>query len=462
MVFDIFMKNSPKIIVIGGVAAGPAAAARAARMNPKAQVVLFEQGRHISYGTCDLPFFIQGIIPQADDLVMFTPDQFQREKRVNVFCEQQVDAIYPIQKKIRIRDLSCGASVEDSYDRLILATGSKVRFPAIFPTNAPNLFTLKTLSDARRIKDFITANRPRTALVLGGGYIALEMAEVFVKLGISVTILHQPEKPMPGFERDTQEKILLKLADNHIQYLGQVDILGLAQDWFSKRITMLNTNQGQFYADLVLVAWGFEPNVELARQTGIWLGQTGAIAVDEKMRTSIDHIFACGDCIELKHRVTGRPIYAPAAVHAAKTARVAADNAVGQLAVYKGTVNTLGLTFFDGELARTGLDSAAALSHGFQPISATVTGSNQTPILPGADNLQVTLVADRLTQQLLGANIIGGTGSGLRINPLAVMIQQKMTIPDVLQSDLLYTPALAPLWDPILIAASQVQRKLGP
>lgn len=450
-----------KIIIVGGVAAGPAAAARARRTNSKAHVILIEQGAHISYGTCDLPYFISGVIREERALIAYTPAQLQQDKGVDVRTRQRVEKIRPAQKKLLIRDLTTNALTEESYSRLILATGSTARQPFPELNDCPNFFTLKTLPDAQNIRAYLHTHQPRRVTILGAGFIALELVETFRHLGLAVTVIHQEELPAPGFEDVTRHIVLDKLAEQQVRYVGDADVTGFERDAHSGRIQAIRTCRGDVETELVVMAWGFVPRVELAQQAGIRLGRHGGMTVDQHMRTSVDGIYACGDCVELKHHLTDRPAYVPLATYAAKTARVAADNAVGTRAVFKGMVGTIGFRFFDLELARTGLTAATAQAHGFQPVAKTITEWSHAHVLPGAEKMAVTLLADRRSGQLLGGEIVGKQGAALRINPLAVALQAKMSVADVARTDFLYTPPFAPLWDPVLRCAMQLEKAVG-
>ena len=454
------MIKKPRIVIIGGVAAGPAAAARAARINPDAEIILYEKGSTISYATCDLTYFISQIIADEKKLVAYSPDQFSQKKGVIVRTRHRVEKIRPVQKKIYVRDLTTDVVFEDHYDRLILATGSTCFQGAFDKVIAPNFFTLKTIENAVAIRKFIESNRPGNALVLGCGFIGLEMAEAFSVLNIPTTILHQEDYPLPGFECDHRKMIQQVLEQRGIRYFGNVKINGFSQHRKTHQITGINTDVGDFSPDLVLLAWGFRPNVDLAREAGIRLGSDGAISVDEQMRTSIDSIYAAGDCVELKHKVTGRPVYLPLASHAARTGKVAGDNAAGGHSVFKGTTGTVGLKFFDLEITRTGINTVTAKEMGFQPIKETIQSFTQAPLLPGAENIWVSIIADKTSQRLLGANIIGGKGSGLRINPIALALQEKVTIAEFQQTDFVYTPPISPLWDPVLACVNVLARRL--
>ncbi len=457
---DIMVKLAPKIIIIGGVSAGPAAAARAARMNPEAAIVLYEKDRYVSYRPCNMPYFISGVIRNYEELIVFTPDRLQREKRVQVKIGRQVENIRPVQRRILVRDLASNSIYEDPYDRLILATGSKARQPFSQMTGCPNFFTLKTLSDALRLKDYIRSHRPQKAVILGASLVALEMVEALLQAGLQIVVLHRSDLPAPNFEETGRRLILEKMKEKNIAYHGNIRVSGFSRDSATGLVSSVETEQGLFSADVVLLAWGFEPNVDLAKTAGIRLGSTGGIIVDEQMRTSHDSIYACGDCIELKQQLTGRPVYLPLATHAIKTGRIAADNAAGMRAVYKGTVGTIGFQFFDLEAARTGLSTESASDAGFRPVSQTIRERSRSELMPAAEKMSVTLIADSRSGRLLGANIIGKAGAGLRIDLIAIALQQKMTVHDLGQADFLYSPRLAPLWDPVIVCANVLQKQL--
>ena len=451
--------QAKRILVVGGVAAGPSAASKAARVDPAAEVILFEKGGAISYGICELPYYISGEV-MGEDLVVHTPESLHREKRVRVRLGSCVEEVVPHRRIVRVRDAETGSLAEEPYDRLILATGAQPKRLGVRGEEADNVFFLRSLSDGQRMRGFLERERPRGALIVGGGYIGMEMADALRSRGMGVTLLHRYDLPLPGFERGAREKARETLEAHGVEFVPEAEASHFDLR-APERVARVIASQGSYAAEVVLLSLGVSPNAELAESCGIRLGRHGGILVDQRQETSRDNIFAAGDCCEVKNLVTNRWIYAPLATIASRAGRTAGENAAGGRARFRGALRAVALRLFDMEFMRAGLCSAEAKDAGFRVVTEKVTTGSRVAAMPGGSDITVELIAEESTRRLLGANVYGGEGAVLRGNTLAVAIQHQMRIDDLQDWDLAYSPPFAPLWDPILIAANAARRRFG-
>lgn len=451
------MKNR-RILVIGGLAAGPSAAAKARRVNPKAEVTLFEASETVSYGLCEAPYAIGGLIPDESTLVAYTQERMRQEKGVDVKTLSRVESIEPLKKSITVRDLRLRSLASYEYDSLVVATGSLPRRIGLAGETERNVFHLSNREDTAAILKFIHEESPASAVIIGGGYIGMEMAEALKTRGLDVTMIHRHRLPMAGLEQDTRERILIELEANGVHFITNAKVEGFAFR-VKGRVTDVVTNRGSFEADIIILSLGVEPNVSLARSARLRLGPTGAIAVDERQRTSVDGVYAAGDCCEVKNSVTGKPMYLPLATLASRAGWVAGENAAGGHASFKGAIRAIGVKVFGIEVAQVGISSEEARQAGFPVLTASVSSYGKIKAMPGSEKITIRLIFDAESKRVLGANVVGGNGSVLRANTLGVAIQHRMTIDDVARFDMIYSPPFAPLWDPILVAANQARKK---
>jgi NADPH-dependent 2,4-dienoyl-CoA reductase/sulfur reductase-like enzyme len=447
-----------RILVIGGLAAGPSAASKAARTNPDAEVILYEQGEAVSYGVCEIPYHISGDV-KGEDLAGFTTEKLRTTRRIDARVLHRVEEIQPHRRTLRVRNLKDGTSSEERYDRLVIATGSRPRRLGFEEEESRNVFRLKALDEGYALRKFVAEEHPRTAVIVGGGYIGMEMAEAFTSLGIEVTVLHNSGLPMKGLARETSERVREELEKNGVRFVGMAHTAGFVRGKDDK-VTHVVTGDGSFEAGIVVVAIGVEPNADLARGAGIRTGVSGGIQTDQRQQTSADNIYAAGDCCEVKNLVTGRQVYIPLATIASKAGWTAGENAAGGNAVFRGAIRATAVRVFGLEVAQVGASEKDAREAGFDTVCETITGWSRVAVMPGSERVTVRLIADRKTQRILGANVTGREGAVLRANTLAVAIQQRATIPDMQQWDLAYSPPFTPLWDPLLVAANAMQRKL--
>lgn len=449
---------SPKIIVIGGVAAGPAAAAKAKRINPRAEVVLFEQGEHISYGSCVMPYFIGNVIPDVDKLIHFTPTTFEKEKGCVVRIYHRAEAVLPHRRRVVIRDLQTDQISEYTYDALILATGARAHVPDPAWLGYDNVFAVRTLSDSIHIKSYLTSQRPTTAVIIGGGYIGMEMAEALRKQAMQVTVLHKSEWPMDSLEMSGRRVIADELKRQGVRFEGHITSPQLVTDGQTVRAVV--SGSARFDADVIILATGFEPNTNLARDAKIRCGVSGGIIVDHHLKTSADRIWAAGACTEFKNALTNKPIYLPLANIANKMGWIAGENAAGGFAEFPPVVRNTAVKIFDLEVASVGLDVNTASMHGITVMEETIMAHSRVRAYPGSKPVMITLLADKHTKRLIGANLIAEEGAALRANVLALAIQQKMTLRQIADMQMMYTPPFAPVWDPILVAANKMMKEL--
>ena len=420
-----------RLLVIGGVAAGLSAAARARRIDASLEIVVLEKGADISYGACGLPYFIAGRVRRPEQLVVYTAEYFRKERRIDVRTGARVVSISHARREAALEG---GERVP--YDRLVIATGAR---PHITDFEGPPVFALHTLEDAERLKAFLREKQPKRAVVVGAGYIGLEMTDALRRHGLAVTVIEQGAHVLGRADAELTAAVRERLEQFRVEL-------------------RLNTRASQFGpADLVIAATGLQPNVEIAAEAGVELGRTGAIRVDDRMQTSLSGVYAAGDCAEALHLVTGRPVYVPLGTTANKMGRVAGANAAGRRERFGGIVGTAIVSVFGMGVAFTGLSVEQARREGFSPVSARITAPSR-PRYFGGKPLTVTLVADSGTGRLLGGSAGGEDGVEGRINVIAAALHQRLRVEDLEQLDLAYAPPFATVWDPVLIAAQQLSK----
>ena len=448
-----------RILVVGGVAAGPSAASKAKRVNPNAEVLLFEQGEHISYGICEIPYYIGKVITNPDSLIAYTPQKLEQVKGVAVKTFHRAEEIVQSKKKLIVRNLSRNRVEEFSYSKLILATGSKARRLGISGEDAVNVFHVKSLEQGYALRKYIDERKPKSAVIIGGGYIGMEMAEALVGNGIKTTLLHRGDLPMSGLEEDTRKAIVAELESNGVKFIPRSVVRELTVDT-SSRVSQVTATTGKFDCDLVVLSLGVEPNVELAQTARVRLGSNGGIITDQRQATSVDTIYAAGDCCEVKNIVNNKWMYIPLATIASRQAWVAGENAAGGSATFKGAIRSIAVKVFRLEVAQVGISAEEADASGFRVVTEHIVGNSKVGYFPGNAKVHIIAIADKKSKRLLGANVYGEQGAALRADVLGVAIQQKMTVDDIARLDLLYTPPFAPLWDPVLVMANQLTKKV--
>ena len=447
-----------RLIVIGGVAAGLSAASRARRTNPWLEIVVYEKGPDISYSACGLPYFIAGLVPQADSLRIYSPAFFEEQRNIRVLTGHEVAEISTSRHRVTVSP-SGGARPEDvHYDHLVIATGAEPARPDVPGLDRRGVFHVNDLQSTLALRRYLEAERPRRAVIVGGGYIGLEMAEALGERGLQVTLLDRSARLFEAVDEDISAAIDRELASHQVRTFTQAEmtaVLGGAGGGVG-RVTWQG---GGEETDCVILATGVRPRVKLAEDAGIEIGRTGAIAVRDTMETSAAAVYAAGDCAEAAHLVSGRPAYVPLGTTANKQGRVAGENAAGGRARFAGIVGTAVVKVFSLEVARTGLSLAEATDAGYRACAATIQGAARARYLGGRD-ITVRLVADRASGRLLGGQMIGPEGVAKRIDVIATALGARMIVEQVAELDLSYAPPFSSVWDPVLIAAQEMLREL--
>ncbi len=433
------------------------AASRARKLNPQLEIIVLEKGRHISYGTCGLPYYLSGQVADARELIVYTADFFREKRNIDVRLEHEAIEIEPGRKCVQALHHTA-QPVVIGYDKLVIATGGAPEH-AVPGSDLGGVFTCNDLEGTIRLRDFVEQQRPRRAVIIGSGYIGLEVADALVQRSMEVTILERSESVLEGIEPEVGERVEASLGQHRVRLLKNAAATAITSDARGQATGVLYGAGGSQPADLVVLATGIVPRAELAQSAGIQTGRTGAIAVDERMLTSVSSIYAAGDCAEVRHLVTGQPAYVPLGTTANKQGRVAGENAAGGHARFEGVVGTLVTQVFELGVAKTGLSVRQAQAHGFQPDCVTITSTSRAKYFAGKPVL-VKLVWGRTTGRLLGCQMAGEEGIAKRIDVAAVALHARMRIPEMLHLDLSYAPPFAPVWDPILIAANEAHKKL--
>ncbi|MBW7888323.1 MAG: FAD-dependent oxidoreductase [Bacteroidetes bacterium] len=447
-----------KVIVIGGVAAGPSAATKAKRVSPDSEVILYEQGEHISYGVCEIPYFISGEIQRAESLIIYSPERLQKEKGVTAKILHRVEEIIPSQREILVRNLSSSKITRDWYDKLIIASGTKNKKFQIAGEESRNVFYVKSLNDAYALKKFIQENKPKNAVVIGAGFIGMEMTEALTKIGMDVTVVHNSALPMSLFEEEGKKIILSALEAQKVRFIPDAKV-----EWFGvgahQNVVAVGLPSQTIETDLVIIAAGVKPNSELAKNAGIHLGKAGGILVSDRMHAlGADNIFAAGDCCEVKNILTKKPEFISLATIASKTGRIAGENSVGGNEQFKGMIRAIGIKIFNLEAAQVGLSSKEAAAAGLRYKKTEVGSQSKVGMMPGVQKISLTLLSELQTGRILGANVIGAEGAVQRANVLAAAIRHGLTITDLSELDLIYAPPFAPLWDGIIQSGIQAKK----
>ena len=446
-----------RLVVIGGVAAGMSAASRARRLSPQMEIVVLEKGDTVSYGACGLAYLVSGVVSRPEDLIVYPADFFRAKRGIDVRTGQEAVEIVPGKKQVEVR-----AGQENyalGYDRLVITAGAQ---PAekIPGSERASVFTCNDLAGATALRDFILEKRPRRGVVIGGGYIGLEVAEALRIRGLEVTLVDRSESLLDGLEPDIAFWVNERLAKHGVRVLMKTAVQSLEPGLPAAAGSLLVVcgPQREFPADVVVLATGVRPRVEMAARVGVELGPTGGIRTDERQQTNLPGIYAAGDCCETRHLVTGGPVYVPLGTTANKQGRVAGENAAGGHATFPGVVGTLVTKVFELEVGKTGLNSSEARAAGFGPEAVTIETRSRARYL-GGQPLRATLVVDRESGRLLGGQIAGEEGAARRIDVLATALTARMALSDFVHLDLGYAPPYGPVYDLWLIAAWEALKK---
>lgn len=444
-----------KTVIIGGVAGGASAAARLRRLDENMEIVVFEKSGYISYANCGLPYYVGGVITDPEALTLQTPESFYSRFRVNMKVRHEVTAIDPVNKKVTVRDLDGGREFEESYDKLIISTGARPIRPNMPGIDDERLFTLRTVEDTFRIHDFVAQNNPQSAVVVGGGFIGLEMAENLKERGLSVAVVEKMDQLMAPFDADMAAFIHAQFRAHGVELL-----LGTGVDGFAREgdavVTKLEGGR-TLRSDLVVLAMGVVPDTGLAKAAGLELGIKDSIVVNERMETSAPDIYAVGDAVQVKHFVTGQDGLISLAGPANKQGRIAADNICGGNSVYRGSQGSSVIKLFEMTAASTGINERTAKAAGLNCDKVVLSPASHAGYYPGGRVMTMKVIFDRDSLKVLGGQIIGYEGVDKRIDVLATAIRAGMTALDLKDLDLAYAPPYSSAKDPVNMAGFMME-----
>lgn len=439
-----------KVVIIGGVAGGATAAARIRRLDEQAEIVVLERSGFVSYANCGLPYYIGGVIQDREELTLQTPESFWDRFRIDVRVGHEVTAIDPAAKTVTGKNLATGETFAESYDKLLLSPGAKPLKPPLPGLDSPSLFTLRTVEDTLAIRAFVEEHKPRRAVMAGGGFISLEVAENLAELGVEVTVVQRLPHLMPPLDYD-----MASFLHNHMRAKGVRVLLDTAVSGFSQQgqtITTLVEGGDPIPADLAILAIGVAPESTLAKEAGLALGQRGGIAVNDRMETSHPDIYAVGDAVEITHLVTGEKTRIALAGPANKQGRVAADNICGGDSRYPGAQGSSVLKLFDLTVAATGLNEGTAQAAGLDYETVILSPLSHAGYYPGGAVMTMKVLYEKGSLRLLGAQIVGGDGVDKRLDVLATAMQAGLTVTALKELDLAYAPPFSSAKDPVNMA----------
>jgi NADPH-dependent 2,4-dienoyl-CoA reductase/sulfur reductase-like enzyme/rhodanese-related sulfurtransferase len=448
-----------RIVIVGGVAGGATAAARARRISESAEITLIERGPYVSFANCGLPYYISGAIAKRSKLLLQTPEGFDARYGVKVFVDTEAVEMDRGGKRIRM----VGPEGESwlPYDKLILAQGGTPIMPSLPGADSPNVCTLWTVPDVDKIKAHIDTEKPRSALIAGGGFIGLEMAEAFKERGLATTVVELQPRIMSMMDSEFGAMIAAMLEEHGVRVITGLGLKAIRAPEPGSEGKAELSDGSLVDAGIVLLSIGVRPELSLAKAAGLTIGPSGGLEVDDELRTSDPDIYAAGDMVEVLHKVSGRKVRMPLAGPANRQGRIAASNALGMHMKYHGALGTSVFKAFDGVAASTGLSEKAARDAGFDVGAAVVYKDNHASYYPGATELVLKLVYDRKSARLLGAQAFGAEGVEKRIDVLATALHGKMTIDDLAELDLAYAPPFSSANDPVNIAAFVAQNDIS-
>jgi NADPH-dependent 2,4-dienoyl-CoA reductase/sulfur reductase-like enzyme len=435
-----------RLVVIGGDAGGMTAATQARRLRPDLDIVALEKGDWTSYSACGIPYLVGGHIGQLDELVARTPQQLRDQHRIDVRLRHEAMGIDLDRRSVEVRDHDHGRTVWLPFDQLMLGMGARPRRPELPGMDGDIVHGIQTLDDASHLLAHAEEGPCDRVVVVGGGYIGLEMAEAFTQRGAVVTVVEQAPEVMRTLDPDMGALVRAAMGRQNVEVRVGVEVDGVSDG-------VVHTSDGDLKADLVVLGLGVQPNSELAADAGIHLGAGGAVSVNRRQATSAEGVWAAGDCADSYHLVTTRKVYIALGTVANKQARVAGTNLAGGYATFPGVVGTAATRVCDTEIARTGLSEHEATRDGFGYHAVTAESTTTAGYLPEARALTVKMLAERNSGRLLGAQIVGQQGAGKRIDVVATALHNAMTVEEMTHLDLSYAPPFSPVWDPVLIAA---------
>lgn len=439
-----------KVVIVGGVAGGATAAARIRRLEENAEIIVFERSGYVSYANCGLPYYIGGVITDPGDLTLQTPESFRRRFQIDMRVHHEVISIHPERKSVTVRNLETGESFEESYDKLLLSPGAKPTRPPLHGQTLDSLFTLRTVEDTLRIRNFVEKRKPKSVVLAGGGYIGLELAENLRDLGLQVTIVQRPKQLLTPFDPDMAAFVHSAMRKKGIHLL-----LGCQVDGFEAQeggLKVLLKDRDPLIADMGILAIGVTPDTDLAKDAGIALGIKGSILVNDRMETSLPDIYAVGDAVEVHHFITGKKTLISLAGPANKQGRIAADNICGRNSTFLGSQGSSVIKIFQMTAAATGINERMAKDAGISYDKVYLSPASHATYYPGGTVMTMKVLFEKETYKLLGAQIVGYDGVDKRIDVLATAMHAGMSALQLKDLDLAYAPPYSSAKDPVNMA----------
>lgn len=445
---------SEALVVIGGVAAGMSAASKARRLCPDTPIVVYEKSGFVSYGACGIPYYLSDVIPDHTKMVIRTPQYYKSKMNIDVRTRHEVTAILPEQKRVTVKNLVTGDVFARSYSKLIYATGARPIVPDLPGVHLPGVHTLRTLDDGIAVKAMLAGDDVKSVVVVGGGYIGLEVAENLRLMGKEVRILERAERVLINLDPEMSAIVLGELEKNGVIVHCNEGITAFLGD---DKVRCVTTEHGEYPCDAAILAIGVCPNSELAQKAGIALGYKRAVVVDRQMRTNVPDIFAAGDCAESYHRLLKKNVYIPLGTTANRQGRLAGQAACGELEDFVGVLGTAVAKVFGLAAAVTGLTEHSARLEGRNVMSTIVSTLDHAIYYPNPNKITIKLVYDSDTSVILGGQIVGVEGVAHRVDIIATAITQEMTLAELGEVDMCYAPPYKGVWEAVVVAANVAQ-----
>lgn len=440
-----------KVIIIGGIAAGMSAAAKFKRLSPNDDVVVYEKGDIVSFGACGLPYYVGGFFDDSNEMIARTPEAF-REAGVEIHTKHEVTNVDFSNKKVTVKNLNTNEVLEESYDKLMIASGARAIIPPIKNIDLENVVTLKSMDDGNKLRELMSKEENKKIAIIGAGFIGLEAAEAAKHRGKEVTVIQLQDRVLQEvFDKDITDLLEEELRENGVNLLLSETVTELIGDG---KVSKLKTNKREIEADIVILATGVKPNTDFLNCDEIKMIRNGAIVVDKYGRTSVEDVYAAGDCATINSLITDREIYVPLATGANKLGRIVGENLAGQNNSFQGSMASSCIKVMDMEAARTGLSEKEVLNLGFNYKTKFITDMNQTSYYPGRERIYVKLIYDAHTRVILGGQVAGYKDAVQRCNVLAACIYAKMTTEQLGMLDLCYAPPFSRTWDVLNVAGN--------
>ena len=440
-----------KVIIIGGIAAGMSAAAKFKRLSPNDDVVVYEKGDIVSFGACGLPYYVGGFFDDSNEMIARTPEAF-REAGVEIHTKHEVTNVDFSNKKVTVKNLNTNEVLEESYDKLMIASGARAIIPPIKNIDLENVVTLKSMDDGNKLRELMSKEENKKIAIIGAGFIGLEAAEAAKHRGKEVTVIQLQDRVLQEvFDKDITDLLEEELRENGVNLLLSETVTELIGDG---KVSKVKTNKREIEADIVTLATGVKPNTDFLNCDEIKMIRNGAIVVDKYGRTSVEDVYAAGDCATINSLITDREIYVPLATGANKLGRIVGENLAGQNNSFQGSMASSCIKVMDMEAARTGLSEKEVLNLGFNYKTKFITDMNQTSYYPGRERIYVKLIYDAHTRVILGGQVAGYKDAVQRCNVLAACIYAKMTTEQLGMLDLCYAPPFSRTWDVLNVAGN--------